>query len=100
MTHLEQVSPAPTRPIVIEARGIHKSFGALQVLNDVDLVVRRGVVVVIVWPSWSGNRTVLGARNFFGAPDQAQASVNRCPVWFTKRHGKAVAVSDAPLTAH
>src|SRR5882724_174357 len=99
MTHLEQVSPAPTRPIVIEARGIHKSFGALQVLNDVDLVVRRGEVVVIIGPSGSGKSTLLRALNFLDAPDQGQVSINGCPFGFTMRDGKAVAVSDATLSA-
>jgi polar amino acid transport system ATP-binding protein len=101
MTHLEQVSPAPApaRPIVIEARGIHKSFGALQVLNDVDLVVRRGEVVVIIGPSGSGKSTLLRALNFLDAPDQGQVSINGSPFGFAMRDGKAVAVSDAALSA-
>jgi polar amino acid transport system ATP-binding protein len=99
MTHLEQASPAPARPIVIEARGIHKSFGALQVLDNVDLVVERGEVVVIIGPSGSGKSTLLRALNFLDAPDQGQVSINGSPFGFAMRNGKAVPVSDAALSA-
>jgi polar amino acid transport system ATP-binding protein len=99
MTHLEQIASAPERPIVIEARGVHKSFGALKVVNDVDLVVRRGEVVVIIGPSGSGKSTLLRALNFLDAPDQGQVSINGVPFGYAMRDGKAVPVSDARLSA-
>ena len=99
MTHLDQVSPSPARPIVIEARGIHKSFGSLRVLNNVDLVVRRGEVVVIIGPSGSGKSTLLRALNFLDAPDHGQVSINGSPLGFAMRDGKAVPVSDTKLSA-
>ncbi len=43
----------------VEARGIHKSFGALEVLAGVDLLVRKGEVTVILGPSGSGKSTLL-----------------------------------------
>lgn len=98
MMHLDQASPA-ARPIVIEARGIHKSFGTLQVLNNVDLVVRRGEVVVIIGPSGSGKSTLLRALNFLDAPDHGQVSINGSPFGFAMRNGKAVPASDAALSA-
>lgn len=99
MTHPEQTSAAAARPIVIEARGIHKSFGALHVLDNVDLVVRRGEVVVIIGPSGSGKSTLLRALNFLDAPDQGQVLINGSPLGFAMRNGKAVPVSDATLSA-
>jgi polar amino acid transport system ATP-binding protein len=96
--HLDQASPG-ARPIVIEARGIHKSFGTLQVLNNVDLVVRRGEVVVIIGPSGSGKSTLLRALNFLDAPDHGQVSINGSPFGFAMRNGKAVPASDAALSA-
>ena len=98
MTHLEQAAPVPARPIVIEARGLHKSFGELRVLDNVDLVVQRGEVVVIIGPSGSGKSTLLRALNFLDAPDQGQVSINGAPFGFAMRDGKAVAVSDAALS--
>jgi polar amino acid transport system ATP-binding protein len=98
MTHLEQVSPSADRPVVIEARGIHKSFGELRVLNNVDLSVRRGEVVVIIGPSGSGKSTLLRALNYLDAPDQGQVSINGSPLGFAMRDGKAVPLSDSKLS--
>jgi polar amino acid transport system ATP-binding protein len=99
MTHPEPAPSQPTRPIVIEARGLHKSFGALKVLDDVDLVVRRGEVVVIIGSSGSGKSTLLRALNFLDPPDQGQVSINDYPFGFAMRNGKAVPVSDTTLSA-
>lgn len=97
MTRPEQASPAP--PIVIEARGIHKSYGPLQVLHNVNLVVRRGEVVVIMGPSGSGKSTLLRVLNFLDAPDQGEVEINGAPFGIAKRDGKAVVLSDAKLSA-
>jgi ABC-type polar amino acid transport system ATPase subunit len=43
----------------IAVRGLHKSFGQLKVLRDVDLLVEPGEVVVIIGPSGSGKSTML-----------------------------------------
>ncbi|MEN3615739.1 amino acid ABC transporter ATP-binding protein [Plantactinospora sp. ZYX-F-223] len=51
-----------SRPMV-ELRGIHKSFGPLEVLRGVDLLVRAGEVVVILGPSGSGKSTLLRSIN-------------------------------------
>jgi Cu-processing system ATP-binding protein len=49
---------------MIQARGVRKRFGRLQVLNGVDLDVARGSITAIVGPNASGkttfNRIVLG----------------------------------------
>ena len=37
--------------VLIEVRGLSKSFGNLEVLRDIDLDVHRGEVVVIIGPS-------------------------------------------------
>jgi polar amino acid transport system ATP-binding protein len=48
---------------MIELRGVHKSFGALEVLRGVDLTVHPGQVVVILGPSGSGKSTLLRTIN-------------------------------------
>ncbi len=44
---------------IIEASHISKSFGALQVLNDISLTIRKGEIVTIVGASGAGKTTLL-----------------------------------------
>src|SRR5690606_27345678 len=53
-----QAVPAAARPL-IELRGLHKSFGAQQVLRGVDLSVRRGEALVILGASGGGKSVIL-----------------------------------------
>jgi ABC-type polar amino acid transport system ATPase subunit len=48
---------------MINMKGIHKSFGHLEVLKDVSLEVGKGEVVVIIGPSGSGKSTFLRCIN-------------------------------------
>ncbi|MGG2459606.1 amino acid ABC transporter ATP-binding protein [Streptomyces sp. RGM 3693] len=43
---------------LIELRGVNKHYGPLHVLQDIDLTVGRGEVVVIIGPSGSGKSTL------------------------------------------
>lgn len=49
---------------MLEIRGIHKTFGELEVLKGVDLTVDKGDVVAILGPSGSGKTTLLRCINF------------------------------------
>jgi polar amino acid transport system ATP-binding protein len=48
---------------VIEFRGVNKWFGPLHVLNDIDLSVKAGEVVVVCGPSGSGKSTLIRCIN-------------------------------------
>src|SRR5947208_187190 len=52
----------PGKPIV-EARGIHKHFGALHVLKGVDLVLAERELAFVIGPSGSGKSTLLRCLN-------------------------------------
>jgi glutamate transport system ATP-binding protein len=43
---------------LVELVGVHKHFGTLHVLNEINLSVRRGEVVVVLGPSGSGKSTL------------------------------------------
>ena len=59
----------------VSVRGLHKRFGALEVLKGIDLDVRRGEVVVIMGPSGSGKTTLIRCLNFLEEPDAGQIRV-------------------------
>ncbi|MFE2161204.1 amino acid ABC transporter ATP-binding protein [Streptomyces lydicus] len=48
---------------LIEMRGVNKHFGKLHVLQDIDLIVHRGEVVVVIGPSGGGKSTLCRAVN-------------------------------------
>ena len=50
--------------IVIDVKGLSKSFGSRSVLDDVSLTVRRGAVVAVIGPSGVGKSTLLRCINY------------------------------------
>jgi ABC-type polar amino acid transport system ATPase subunit len=63
------------KDIMISARNVRKSFGALQVLKGIDVEIARGEVLAIIGPSGSGKSTLLRCLNFLEEYDQGE-------VWF------------------
>jgi len=55
---------------MVELRGVHKRFGALEVLRGIDLTVRTGEVTVLLGPSGSGKSTLLRAINHLEKVDK------------------------------
>ena len=75
------------RPLV-ELLGVHKHFGPLHVLNDIDLVVQQGEVVVVIGPSGSGKSTLCRVINRLEPIDSGVIKVDGQPL---PEEGKALA---------
>ncbi|MEM8869266.1 MAG: amino acid ABC transporter ATP-binding protein [Pseudomonadota bacterium] len=65
---------------VIEVRGLHKSFGQLEVLKGVDVTARRGEVVSLIGSSGSGKSTVLRCANLLENCQQGEILFEGEPV--------------------
>ena len=60
---------------IIEARGIRKSFGSLEVLRGVDIDVKKGEIVSIVGASGAGKSTLLQILGTLSTPDEGRLSI-------------------------
>ncbi|WP_345076249.1 amino acid ABC transporter ATP-binding protein [Brachybacterium paraconglomeratum] len=61
---------------MVEIRGVHKSFGDLEVLRGIDLRTEPGSVTVILGPSGSGKSTLLRSINHLEPVSQGLISVD------------------------
>jgi polar amino acid transport system ATP-binding protein len=61
---------------MVEARGVCKSFGRLEVLKGIDLTVNRGEVLCLIGPSGSGKSTFLRCINHLENVDGGELSVD------------------------
>ncbi len=71
--------PDPSTP-ALEARHISKTFGELEVLRDISIVVNPGDTISILGPSGSGKSTMLRCLNYLETPDKGQVLLGGEPV--------------------
>jgi polar amino acid transport system ATP-binding protein len=81
-------------PPVISITGLHKSFGALEVLRGVDLSARQGDVVSLIGSSGSGKSTILRCLNLLEDSQQGDITFEGEPVAW-KGTGNARRPADA-----
>ncbi|WP_407706509.1 amino acid ABC transporter ATP-binding protein [Streptomyces scopuliridis] len=62
--------------LMVDVRGVHKNFGALEVLRGVDLQVRTGEVTVVLGPSGSGKSTLLRSINHLEKLNRGYISID------------------------
>ena len=58
--------------MLLELRGVSKSFGGLRVLDGVDLSIEAGAVHALIGPNGSGKTTLLNCVSGILAPDGGQ----------------------------
>lgn len=61
--------------VVVETRNIHKSFGSLEVLKGIDVVIEKGEIVTIVGASGAGKTTFLQIAGTLLRPDEGLVSI-------------------------
>ena len=79
---------------MVQALGVHKSFGAVRVLRGIDLEVHPGEVMVIIGPSGSGKSTFLRCINHLEKVDAGQLSVDGELVGYRRHADKLYELRD------
>ncbi|MFE2938463.1 amino acid ABC transporter ATP-binding protein [Streptomyces sp. NPDC059255] len=65
---------------LIELRDVNKYFGQLHVLQNIDLTVDRGEVVVVIGPSGSGKSTLCRTMNRLETIDSGRITIDGSPL--------------------
>ncbi|HEY4295076.1 MAG TPA: amino acid ABC transporter ATP-binding protein [Paraburkholderia sp.] len=77
-------SESPQKPIISLA-GVSKAFGATRVLNEINLEVRSGEVLVLIGASGSGKSTVLRIMAGLETADSGEVWINDVPLHDPRR---------------
>ena len=107
MTHATQrdTASAGDGVPILEMRGIRKSFGAIRVLDGVDLVCRRGTVTAICGENGAGKSTLINVLGGVFAPSDGEILIDGRPVAFShpaqaKQQGIAIIHQELNLLPH
>ncbi|MFE9747624.1 amino acid ABC transporter ATP-binding protein [Saccharothrix saharensis] len=74
--------------VMVDVRGVHKSFGDNEVLRGVDLQVGAGEVVVVLGPSGSGKSTLLRTINHLEKTDRGLVGIDGDLIGYRRRGDK------------
>jgi len=86
-----------TRPL-LEIRGLHKRFGAVEVLKGVDLALRKGEVVSIIGSSGSGKTTLLRCVNLLEEFQSGDIVLDGETIGYSTKNGRRHRLSDRELS--
>nr|WP_309123979.1 amino acid ABC transporter ATP-binding protein [Arthrobacter sp.] len=84
-------------PAAVRVRGLHKSYGDIEVLKGIDLDVPPGSVVCILGPSGSGKSTLLRCINRLEVPEQGTVQVGDQYMGFSRNGNRLTELSDKAL---
>jgi len=82
---------------MVEARGLHKSYGGVEVLKGVNVPVSRGEVTCLIGPSGSGKSTLLRCINHLEKHDAGELRVDGELVGYEARGGKLYELNDRQI---
>ncbi len=82
---------------LLRIEGLHKSFGALEVLKGISIEVERGEKLTIIGPSGSGKTTLLRCVNYLEKPSSGHVWVDGTLIGEKQAGGRFVHLSDREL---
>ena len=96
-----EVPPTGQHCPVLEISGLHKRFGAVEVLRDVSLAVSPGEVVVVIGPSGSGKTTLLRCINLLEEYERGTITIDGEPIGYRidERTGRRSRMSERDIAA-
>ena len=84
---------------MVEAHGVCKAYGGVEVLKGVNLTVERGEVTCLIGPSGSGKSTLLRCVNHLEKHDAGELRVDGDLVGYEYRNGKLYELNDRQICA-
>ena len=91
--------PQTTQPL-LDIRGLHKHYGALEVLKGVDLSLQRGNVVTLIGSSGSGKTTLLRCVNLLEEFQGGQITLEGESIGYSEASGKRVRHPERMIARH
>lgn len=64
------------KEVLLEVKGLKKSFGKNEVLKGIDIEINKGEVIAIIGPSGCGKSTFIRCLNFLEQPDAGEIILN------------------------
>ena len=68
------------KDVVIQVKGVNKSFGKLHVLKDINLEIYKGEIISIIGPSGSGKSTLLRCINLLEVPQSGKVLIDNIDI--------------------